>query len=111
MTQSRLPLISDSADKDLPLPLYIAKEWAFTLAYVDQDGNPSNYLYSINDWVKGLTGTPKPPRLLKELFDSNEQLKSTILLQKLPYKASNNKTYQMDFTDAKGLYLIAQELR
>jgi hypothetical protein len=32
-------------------------------------------------------------------------------IQQLPYVASNGKTYQMDFTDDKGLYLIAQHLR
>jgi len=111
MTHSSLPFISDSANKELPLPLYVAQEWAFKLTFVDQDGNPSSYLYSINDWVKGVTGTAQPSRLLNELFDSTEELKSSILIEKLPYKASNNKTYQMDFTDAKGLYRIAQELR
>ena len=31
--------------------------------------------------------------------------------QQLPYKAKDNKTYQLDFTTDEGLYLIAQYLR
>jgi hypothetical protein len=111
MAQSILPQFSDSPDPELPLPLYVARQWSFNLAYVDQNGNPSSYLYALNDWIKGLTGTSQPSRLVNELFDSTEELKAAILLKKLPYKATNNKTYQVDFTNAEGLYRIAQELR
>jgi hypothetical protein len=37
--------------------------------------------------------------------------KLLISIQQLPYKASNDKTYQTDYTNDKGLYLVAQNLR
>lgn len=102
-----------SGDGDLPLPLYVAQQWAFDLAYVDVDGNPSNYMYAIQDWIAGLAESDRSRKLWNDLkpqlSDSNGQFK--IKVDQHPYIASNGKTYQMNFTNAEGLYRIAQELR
>jgi hypothetical protein len=99
-------LIIDS--NDLPLPLYVAQQWAFELTYVDQDGNPSNYIYAVQDWLIGIMNTSKASaQETWRVLNSQVEIESS----KLPYKASNGKTYQMFFTNAKGLYRIAQELR
>lgn len=91
-----------------PLPLLVAEKWGFDLAYVDRDGNPNHYFYSVQDWMVGLTGCSKQ-HASATWVQSNytRELNSS----KLPYKTTSGRTYQMDFTDAEGLYRIAQELR
>jgi hypothetical protein len=106
-----LPIVSQNAN-DLPLPLYVAQQWNFPLAYVDQDGSPSHYLYSVQDWIGGIGETNRASKLWNDLKNQlSDSIGKSILLQKLPYKANNGRTYQMDYTDADGLYRIAQELR
>lgn len=91
-----------------PLPLIAADKWGFVLSYVDTSGNPENYLYSIQDWIVGLTGaTNQQASDVWRKSDYGNEIHSS----KLPYQASNGRTYQMDFTDAKGVYRIAQDLR
>jgi hypothetical protein len=98
-----LPVIPDADDTSLPLPLIVAQKWDFPLAYVQ---TPEGYFYAVQDWIKGLTGEQNTRTVQanakKQLFIRNEQL---------PYTAADGKTYQVDFTDDKGLYLIAQYLR
>lgn len=101
----KLPMISES---DLPLPLIVAQKWNFALQY----HRPSKtYLYAIQDWIVGLTGTSNPRRTWSELKHDNEQIILFVSIEQYPYKATNGRSYQMDFTDDKGLYLIAQYLR
>lgn len=107
---SNLPFLFDvdGSDKDLPLPLLVAKRWGFNLTYVKGiDG----YLYSIHDWIYGVTQTSNVRAIwadFKRRANLSELLAST---QQLPYTHPNGKTYQMDFTTDKGLYLITQHLR
>ena len=97
---------------DLPLPLYVAQQWSFDLAYVDQDSNPSHYLYSIQDWIEGIGETERARKLWNDLKSQlSDSTGQSFLLHKLPYKAANGRTYQMDYTNAEGLYRIAQEMR
>ncbi|MBI5930206.1 MAG: hypothetical protein HY862_12920 [Chloroflexi bacterium] len=101
----KLPVISES---DLPLPLIVAQKWNFTLQYHQSD---KTYLYAIQDWIIGLTVTSNPRRTWSDLKHDNEQIELYVSTVQYPYKATNGRTYQMDFTDDKGLYLIAQYLR
>lgn len=97
-----------------PLPLRTAAKWKFPLTHIDQNENSSHYLYLAQDWYLGLGGEKSRwSRTKNELLLSKQQLRSTYELKfiQLPYVADNGKTYQMDFTDDKGLYLIAQEMR
>jgi hypothetical protein len=89
-----------------PLPFIIANKCHFRLAFIQIDGK---IYYSIQDWIKGLTDAN--PRTLWADIGRRNDLKSNMIIKKLPYTASNNKTYQMDFTDDTGLYMIVQYLR
>lgn len=66
------------------------------------------YLYAIQDWLKGITSADSNKTKLVWGQIKKQGLIST---QPLPYKASDGKTYQRDFTNDKGLYLIAQYVR
>lgn len=96
-------------DENTPLPLIVAKKWNFPLQY-HQD-NHERYLYSIQDWIAGLTETSNPRRVWSDLKRQNTDIDMYDQTVHLPYIAKDDKTYQMDFTDDKGLYLIAQYLR
>jgi hypothetical protein len=96
----------DKLEDPRPLPLLTAEKWNFPLAHVVT--NDGNTYYACQDWYKGLSGDGTGwKKLKKQLVTSSYQLE----LVQLPYVASNGKTYQIDFTDDKGLYRIAQEMR
>jgi hypothetical protein len=97
-----------SIDDERPLPIVVAEKWNFDLAYIIKNGN---YLYSIQDWIKGLTELQDVRTIwadIKRRSSSPELLDS---IQQLPYNATNKRKYMMDFTTDKGLYLISQQLR
>jgi hypothetical protein len=92
-------------DNDTPLPLLVAKRWNFPLAYHEtEDG----VYYAIQDWVRGLTDGST---LQVAKIWANLKVQSSISNRTLPYAATDGKTYQRDYTDDKGLYLVAQQLR
>ncbi len=68
-------------------------------------------MYAIQDWIVGLTGTDNPRRVWSDLkrVIRESQLYDSIV--QLPYVAADQKTYQIDFVNDRGLYLIAQNLR
>jgi hypothetical protein len=100
---TNLPIIPSGDDVSLPLPLIVAQKWEFPLAHVKTD---NDYFYAVQDWIRGLTNEKDVTRILAKL--KNQTSTSS---RPLPYTASDGKTYQRDFTDDKGLYLIAQYLR
>lgn len=98
-------LLSPSYSDDRPLPLIVADKWGFPLAY---HAHPGGYFYAIQDWIKGLTGANKDK--VTQIWGQLKKQRS-ILTQPLPYTAADGKTYQRDFANDVGLYLIAQYLR
>ncbi len=58
-----------------------------------------------------MTETSNPRRVWSDLKRQNNDIDMYDPTVQLPYTATDGKTYQMDFTDDKGLYLIAQYLR
>jgi hypothetical protein len=99
---------TDTPSNNTPLPLIVAKRWNFPLAYMEtSDGN----LYLVQDWMRGLTGETDIRYVLSKFraTDAGKQMWNSI--QRLPYKASDGKTYKRDYTTDKGLYLIAQYMR
>lgn len=93
---------------DTPHPLIVADKWGFPLAYINTNGNPDDYLYACADWFVGLGGYKTG------WWHAKKQLTNAVSkfnLQSAPYKAANGKTYRLDFTDAKGLYLIAGNMK
>lgn len=107
---TNLPFLSgaDSLTDDTPLPIIVAKRWDFPLAHIET-GN--GVYYAIQDWMRGLTGEDNTRYLLSKfkITDAGQQMWNSI--QRLPYTATDGKTYKRDYTTDKGLYLIAQYLR
>jgi len=91
-----------------PLPLIVAEKWGFALQHHAPNGDRTDRLYSVQDWIMGLTQTNNPRDLWCKLKARNELYVS---IRQLPYQAANNKTYQMDFAADVDLYLITQDLR
>jgi len=107
---SNLPTISNEIplNDERPLPLIVADRWGFPLATVETE---SGRVYAVQDWIRGLTGV-EDTRYALGNFKKTEVGKQMLLSkQRLPYKATDGKTYQRDYTNDKGLYLIAQYLR
>lgn len=92
-----------------PLPLIVADKWNFALAYITPSPTVhSTYLYAAQDWYEGLAGNKVGWRYLKkQLVSSTYKLK----FEQAPYVAKNKKTYQSEYINEKGLYIIAQEMR
>lgn len=112
-TDSRqIQLFSDYEDKQpvQPLPIQIATDYNFPLQYHQTPDDV--ILYSIQDWVAGVGQTAEPrdfwAKLKKRLKASKFQLWTPC--PQLPYRASNGKTYQMDFADDVTLYRITQQM-
>lgn len=107
---SSLPIIpqTDPAANDLPLPLIVAKRWNFPLAHVSTE---KGTLYALQDWMRGITGEEDTRYLMSKFkkTDAGQQMWNSV--QRLPYRASDGKTYNRDYISDKGLYLIAQYLR
>ncbi|MCS6834965.1 MAG: hypothetical protein NZ750_02980 [Anaerolineae bacterium] len=106
MTDS--PILPAFADDDRPLPLIVAERWNFALAYTYHG---QDLYYAVQDWMRGLTGEADTRYLISKFkkTEAGQQMWSSI--QRLPYKASDGKTYQRDYATDRGLYLIAQYLR
>lgn len=107
---TNLPLIpdTDSNVDDTPLPLIVAKRWNFPLAHVETE---NGLYYAIQDWMRGLTGETDT-RKMWSYFKRQaawEQMSSST--RRMPYITSNGKKQQREYTNDKGLYLIAQYLR
>jgi hypothetical protein len=104
-----LNVIPDADDSSLPLPLIVAQKWSFPLAHVKTD---EVYFFAVQDWIRGLTGEKSAVKISDIWRKTREQTRiSNPTLKSMPYVAPDNKTYQRDFTDDKGLYLSSQYLR
>jgi hypothetical protein len=106
---NQLPLIPNSNDDNqTPLPLIVAQRWNFPLAYVQTE---NGMVYAVQDWMRGLSGETNI-RSLWSMFKKTEAGKElSNQIEQLPYKATNGKTYKLDYVNDKGLYLIAQYMR
>lgn len=100
-----------------PLPLIIADKWQFPLAYVDQDGDPDNYLYCARDWYIGLEGTKQGWSFSKKDWFTviSDWSSSVDQSEKIPavlsqVKRVRRKPENLEFVNTKGLYTIAQRM-
>jgi hypothetical protein len=91
-----------------PLPIIVAEKWSFKIAHLVLD---ETYLYSIQDWIKGLTQVKSARSIWADIKRRSDLPELLASIQQLPYTATNGKSYMMDFTTDKGLYLITQHLR
>lgn len=103
-----LPTSLDQHASADTLPMIVASRWQFALTLILTE---NNVLYALQDWVRGLTGETDTRYLIAKFkkTDAGQQMWSSV--QRLPYKASDGKTYQRDYTTDKGLYLVTQYLR
>lgn len=104
MTDEIEQLYQNHADDPRPLPLIIASIWRFLL----QHDEVAEW-FAIQDWIAGITGVS--PVKAGDIWRKMDADELRISIQQLPYRASNGKTYQLDYTDDKGLYTIAAHLR
>lgn len=105
MENNVLNINLNDVNDERPLPLLVAEKWIFPLAYHETiDG----FFYAIQDWITGLTGSERDKT--KRVWNKLKTQRS-ISSRLLPYVAKDGKTYQRDFTNDFGLYLITQYLR
>lgn len=105
-----LPMFPDAASNadDMPLPLIVATRWNFPLAHAKTE---NGMVYAVQDWMRGLSGE-EDTRNIWSMFKKTDAGKQTLTsIVRLPYKASDGKTYKRDYINDKGLYLIAQYMR
>jgi hypothetical protein len=108
-TMTQMPLISETDDiEETPLPLIVAQRWNFPLAHIQTE---HGMVYAVQDWMRGLTGEQNIRNLWTKFKNSEAGKQLSTLIHQLPYKATNGKTYQLDYVNDKGLYLIAQYMR
>lgn len=109
MSQPTLPILFETDDnKKDPLPIQVSQRWNFPLAHIKVD---NTLFYAIQDWIRGLTGTDNPARTWSDAKRGIKQSQLYDSIVELPYVAKDGKTYQVEHTDDKGLYIIAQGLR
>lgn len=97
------------AQHTLPLPEIIARggtDWAaFPLA--SHDVEDQRY-YAVQDWIKGISLTDNAPRFWEKMRKRYNELSTRC--RQLPYRASNGRTYQMDYAIDEVLYYITQRM-
>jgi hypothetical protein len=93
----------DMGGQNQPVPIHVADRWDFDLTYYIKNGK---YLYSVNDWLHGMGMTHK--QSIKNLLARVEG--GTIQKYPLPIGTTGGKQIT-NFTDEKGLYTLAQEMR
>lgn len=96
----------ENASHNLPLPLVVAERWGFSLQYHEIG---DEHWYAIQDWIAGLIPDDDANKAWRNMKTQPVFSKDT--LKKMPYRASNGKTYKIDFATAKILYDVAQYLR
>jgi hypothetical protein len=112
MSQTTLPSVSDSGDQDLPLPLYTAKQWVFSLAYIDQDGNASNYLYRIRDWMTGLVDAAYAQQAMRDMRREGNLFSQYVdSIHTLKEKDTRGRSQSVEYAKAEFLYRIVQDIR
>ncbi len=107
-----------------PLPEIVAEFYGFPLAFADDtDGNR---YYAVQDWIKGVGQINDTRRLWDNLkrrlaasgvdisswrkHPAKVDVEMSTLGRRLPYVASDGKTYMRDFATATGLYQITQRM-
>jgi hypothetical protein len=96
--------VSPSNFGDFPLPERIADQYQFPLAYHDlEDGKR---YYAVQDWIRGVAQSPEPRVFwaqMKRRFRTS-QIRIDAECLKLPYKATDQKFYKVDYAAAETLF-------
>ncbi len=97
-----------STSNDNPLPLIVASRWNFPLAHVKTD---AGMMYAVQDWMRGLTGEEDTRKIWSYFKKQAIWSHVSSSTRRLPYLTSNGRKQQRDYTNDKGLYIIAQYMR
>lgn len=103
---NQLTLFTEYDDTTTPLPLLVARQWGFPLQHHNVD---ETLYYSVQDWIMGILEVDS--QFAAGVWRNASTMKATCIVQKLPYKATNGRTYQMDFVVDETLYLLVQYVR
>ena len=104
-----LVLGMDDIQPSESLPEFVSRRWNFPLQQHERDDTK---YYNIRDWIAGLTdSTPGRARVVWKDFRRLHENAGGVVSLALPYRASNGKPYETDFTDDEGLYKIAVRLK
>lgn len=92
-----------------PLPLIVAENWGFKLDYILQE---DTYWFAIPDWIVGLlsTDTLHASKVWSEMKTCS-LLDSSVTTRSIYHTRKDGRKFATDYTNDKGLYLIAQHLR
>ncbi len=92
-----------------PLPLIVAEKWGFSLAHVYEE---DSYWYAILDWIVGLIQcTSIHASKTWNDMQAVEHIYTSVTNRTILYIRKDGRAYPTAFTNDKGLYIIAQELR
>lgn len=105
MSDKITPVYDYNPDDNRPLPERIASMYEFKLAYHDVK---NERYYAVQDWITGIVPSPNVRNLWNMMKRRYPQLYTTCV--QLPYIASDNKSYKMDYGNAETLYLITQRM-
>jgi hypothetical protein len=105
----QLKLFEENDQPMNPLPLQIAAQYGFSLQYHQQSDDV--ILYNIQDWIAGVAQSNDPQRA-KNIYQQIKKRTGSLRgkLSKLPYVATDGKSYRMDFADDVILYSITQAM-
>lgn len=121
MTQAMLPFDfgdEPTPDDGRPLPLRVASAFRFSLQTCELEGG--ELYYAVQDWIAGVSEITdvkvvserwrdmKRKQSKKQSRENRPSLASAVV--KLPYTATDGKTYQRDYADAETLMVITQRL-
>lgn len=106
-TPKQLSLFDQNTiDDERPLPLIVAEQWDFPLAYHSTN---TGIVYSIIDWMAGIGSSDL---LATQRHYQNIGKRFNILKMVMSYVMQyNGETITTDFTDDHGLYRIAEDMR
>lgn len=95
-------------DDSRPLPLIVAERWGFPLQHYIIDGE---HWYAVRDWIAGLAGTEASlaAKMWSKMKRSEPELSTSS--RQFSYTVADGRKYASDFTDERGLYMVAQKLR
>lgn len=93
-----------------PLPLLIAAQYGFSLQHHTLEDD--TVVYAVQDWIAGVAQTDEPRKFHDQLKRRAKKagLELSSSYRQLPYRATNSKTYQMDFASDETLYVITQRM-
>lgn len=96
----------DAATDNRPLPLIVAERWGFSLQYCDTN---DGLRFSVIDWIAGI-GSNDPFAAKRHYDNISKNINILKMVTRYVMQHTGN-VEQSVFTDDRGLYRIAQDMR